>query len=138
MDDAARAILARAQALVGTRFRPQGRSAATGLDCVGLILASFDLATQSVRRNYRHPGLELATVMAEMPPALRRVAPSQRRDGDLLLLGVATNQIHFAVQSPIGFIHADAGIGWVTEVPGPPSWPVLAVYRLRRQRKAKG
>ena len=30
-------IVARARALIGTRFRPQGRSAAEGLDCVGLV-----------------------------------------------------------------------------------------------------
>ena len=42
----------RARALVGTRFRAQGRGVG-GLDCVGVVLATFGLPLHLVRRDYR-------------------------------------------------------------------------------------
>ena len=40
----------RARALVGTRFRPQGRSE-LGLDCIGLVVATFGLDPEEIRRD---------------------------------------------------------------------------------------
>ncbi|MBA2467042.1 MAG: C40 family peptidase [Sphingomonas sp.] len=127
----------RARALVGTPFRVQGREAATGLDCAGLIIVTFGLPSAQFRRDYRLRGdhrLELARVIALH---FRRMPRAQGRPGDLLMLSVARDQLHLAVQTDAGFVHADAGIGTVVETPGTPKWKTVAVYRRRaRQRKA--
>jgi lipoprotein Spr len=47
---------------------------------------------------------------------------------------VAREQLHLAVRTDIGFVHAHARIGRVVETPGLPEWPLLAVYRKRRSR----
>ena len=46
---------ARALALVGTRFRPQGRSA-DALDCLGLMLKVYAIPGSDVRQDYRLRG----------------------------------------------------------------------------------
>jgi cell wall-associated NlpC family hydrolase len=124
---------ARARALVGTRFRPQGRSA-DGLDCVGLVLATFGLATGTVRRNYSLKGDHEAEVRRGLAAHFREIGVRKLREGDVMLMNVAENQVHLAVRTATGFVHAHAGIGRVVETPGLPDWPLLAVYRKRRSR----
>ena len=46
---------ARAQALVGTRFRPQGRGEG-GLDCVGVVIETFALPDHAAARDDRRRG----------------------------------------------------------------------------------
>lgn len=122
----------RARALVGTRFRPQGRSE-DGLDCVGVILATFELAPDLLRRNYRLSGDHREEMRAALGTAFRVVAQSELRSGDVMLLEVAQHQLHLAVRTALGFVHAHARIGRVVETPGLPEWPLLAVYRKRRR-----
>ena len=127
----------RARAIVGTRFRAQGREPATGVDCAGLIIAAFGLPPAQFRRNYRLRGAhrdELDSVMARY---FRRVPRMSGRPGDVLMLRVAHDQLHLAVITDAGFVHADAGLGKVVETPGAPRWKALAVYRFRA-RRAKG
>ena len=131
-------ILARARAMIGAPFRPQGRVSQTGLDCVGLMLVAFSIDPDSVPRNYRRRSFGLSKVVADMPAVFRRVPRTQRRTGDLLLLKVGPDQGHLAVLSAVGFIHADAALGFVTEVPGTPPWPLQAVFRLRSRSKKEG
>ena len=127
----------RAQALVGTRFRPQGRSAECGLDCIGLVLAACDLPAERVRRDYRLRGDHRRELLAGLAGTLRRIAPGQCRAGDVLLLQITADQSHLAILTEAGFIHADAGRGMVVETPGPPPWPIIAAFRRRaRDRKA--
>jgi hypothetical protein len=120
----------RARALVGTRFRLQGRNAA-GLDCVGMILQTFDLPESSARHNYRLRGQHRDEVEEGLRRHFRPIRQSQRRPGDVLLLSVADDQLHLGVCTDAGFVHAHARIGRVVETPGDPEWPVLAVYRRR-------
>lgn len=125
---------ARARALLGTRFRAQGRSVSAGLDCVGLIIVAFGFPHDGFRRNYRLRGDHIAELRDELGRHFRTVR--YPRPGDVLLLAVARDQLHLAIRTDSGFVHADAGIGRVVETPGPPKWPVAAAFR-RRSRRAR-
>lgn len=123
--------VARARALVGCRFRPQGRVAKLGLDCIGLACAAYGIPAERVPRDYRLRGNSRDRIEREISGLFKSVpAP---RPGDLLLLSVSSDQLHLAVKTEIGFVHADAGLGKVMEVPGSPPWPLLSAYRLRQK-----
>lgn len=124
---------ARARALVGSPFRAQGRGVG-GFDCVGVVLATFGIPAESARRDYRLHGSHLAEVRQTMEVQFRRVPKRQLRSGDVMLLGVAPEQLHLAVRTSDGFVHAHAGLRRVVETPGIPEWPLLGVYRKRRSR----
>lgn len=121
----------RARALVGTRFRPQGHDPATGLDCIGLAAAAFRIEVP--RRDYRLRGEHGPEIEHQLMQWFRGIPPRQCRAGDLLLMRVSADQLHMAVSSRLGFIHADAGIGRVVETPGPPPWTIAGVFRRRRR-----
>jgi hypothetical protein len=121
----------RARALVGCRFRPQGRDALTGLDCVGVIVASFALPKDAVRADYRIRGLHRREIEAVLPTYFRRVARTQLLPGDVLLMAVAADQMHLAVRTERGFVHADARLRKVVETPGTPLGPIVGVWRRR-------
>jgi hypothetical protein len=124
---------ARARAMVGVPFRPQGRDPARGLDCVGLALAACGLRPEGVRADYRLRGDHRAEVKLGLLRHFRRVSRRQRRIGDLLLLAVTDDQMHLAVLTADGFVHADARLRKVVETPGEPEWPILGIYRKRRR-----
>lgn len=121
-------IVARARACVGTRFRPQGRSVADGLDCVGLAGIAFAVA--DLPRDYALRGGSAERVDRVASRAgLIAVDVTGARPGDLLMLEAGPRQLHLAVITDRGFIHADAGLRRVVETPGRPPWPVLAAWR---------
>ena len=124
---------ARARALVGTRFRAQGRDS-NGIDCVGVIVAAFGLPEDAVRRNYRLRGDHRREAETCLAAHFRRVPFKQLRSGDVMLLEAAIDQLHLAVRTDAGFVHAHGGIRRVVETPGLPEWPLLAVYRKRKDR----
>lgn len=126
----------RARSLIGTRFRAQGRDPRLGLDCLGLAMVVYHVDGTAIRRDYRLSGDHRRELMAGLVQGFRRVGPSQQRAGDLMLIKVAAEQIHLAIKTDAGFVHADAQRG-VVETPGAPGWPVLAAYR-RRVRSPKG
>jgi cell wall-associated NlpC family hydrolase len=128
---------ARARALVGVPFRPQGRDAGHGLDCIGLCLAAYRLPANAVRQDYRLRGDHGNELAAELVRFFRRIGAKQRRPGDLLLLAVAEDQVHLAVSTCAGFVHADARLRKVVETPGEPQWPLIGIYR-RRVRRPRG
>lgn len=124
----------RARALVGVRFRAQGRTPEAGLDCVGLVLRAFGLPDDLVRHDYRLRGDYRQELLRELGKPFRRIAPRQGRNGDVIVLQVAPGQLHLAIVTADGFVHADARRGKVVETPGTPSWPIIAAFR-RRTRK---
>ena len=126
----------RARALIGTRFRAQGRGP-DGLDCVGLVLEVFGIRAETVRRDYALRGEAETELKAQLMRFFRPVPAGKQRCGDLLLLGPATDQLHLAVLTQRGFVHAHAGLRRVVETPGAPAWPVFGVFR-RRTRASKG
>jgi hypothetical protein len=120
-----------ARSLVGSRFRPQGRAAESGLDCAGVIILTFGLSPENYRRDYRLRGMNRPEVDEALQRDFRRVARNECRPGDVMMLQVARDQLHLALNTDAGFIHADARLRRVTETPGTPPWPLLAVYRRR-------
>jgi murein DD-endopeptidase / murein LD-carboxypeptidase len=119
---------ARARALVGTRFRAQGRGEG-GLDCVGVVIATFGIPADAVRRDYRLRGNDVHEVVQALAGFFRAVAQEHAGDGDLMLMQPARDQLHFGVRIDKGFVHADARLRRVVETPGMPAWPVLGIYR---------
>lgn len=121
------AVVARARALVGTRFRPQGRDPRWGLDCVGL--AGLALGLGGVRRDYALRGGSVALLHEEFGRAgLFRVA--QARPGDLLLMRSGPAQLHLAILTDSGMVHADAGLRRVVERPGAPPFEIASAWRM--------
>lgn len=125
------ALAAAAASLLGVRFRLHGRNPATGLDCVGLV-------AEAMRRSGAEPvvpeGYRLRTVTVD---SLLPFAKANRFDtadtpdnADVLLVMVSPVQPHLLLRVSGGFIHAHAGIGRVTFLPGNPAWPVAAAWCL--------
>lgn len=129
-------IVRRARALVGIRFRPQGRDPAVGLDCVGVILCTFAIPSREVRSDYRLSGHGRSEVEQGLLRRFRRVGRWQRRPGDVLLFQVREDQVHLCIECGGSFVHADARLKRIVETPGTPEWPIRGVFRLRaRQEK---
>ncbi len=131
----ARSHARRARALVGTRCRPQGRVPQFGIDCIGLAAFVFRLPAEHVPSDYRLRGDHEERLRAALGRFFRDVSPAKALPGDLLLLRVATDQLHLAVLTEAGFVHADAARRRVVEVPQSPRWPLVAAYRARRMAK---
>lgn len=127
--------VARALALVGTRFRPQGRDAATGLDCVGLAMAVFGVPVAAVRRDYRLRGDHGEELKVQLARFFRPVARGAGRPGDLVVSAVAEDQLHLSICTGGGFVHADARLGRVVETPGDPPWAFAGAYRGRSRSR---
>jgi len=125
----------RAAALVGSRFRPQGRDCATGLDCLGLVLADHRIDPRHAPSDYRLRGEHRAALLAAAGRWFRRIAADKARVGDVLVMEPAPDQIHLAILTATGFVHADARLGRVVETPGSPAWPIAAVLRRRARQK---
>jgi len=119
----------RARSLVGCQFRPQGREPEIGLDCIGLICAAFGLPTGVIPRDYRLRGGQIERLESEMGRFFRRI--QEPAEGDVLVLRVSADQLHLAIATERGFIHADAGLRRVVETPGAPPWPLLSAYRRK-------
>ena len=126
MTDKGEAIVARARALIGVRFRPQGRSAAGGLDCIGLAAAAAGVA--GVPGRYALRGGSVATLAAGLRAAGFRPCGTPT-PGDLMVLRAGPEQLHLGVWTGRGLVHADAGLRCVVERPGVPLWPVLSIWR---------
>jgi len=131
MNDRGKTVAARARGLVGVRFRPQGRDPRLGLDCVGVAAVSAELPIERVRRDYALRGQRLAEVEHELCDlGLQPVTADQGEAGDVLVLEAGPAQLHIAILTEAGFVHADAGLGLVVERPLPLPWPVLGTWRL--------
>lgn len=119
----------RARGLVGLRFRPQGREPELGLDCVGLVCAAFAIPPGSVPRDYRLRGARQDRLAAHMDRFFLRIPPAAPAAGDVGVFEAGAEQLHLALFTAGGFIHADARLRRVAECPGTPPWPMLALYR---------
>lgn len=124
-------IATRARALVGTPFRPQGRDPRLGLDCVGTAAEAAGIAGGRLCRDYALRGASLAQVEHGLCDLGCVPVPGAAAEpGDVIVCRAGPDQIHLAIATEAGFVHADAGLRKVVERPGAVPWPVLGVWRL--------
>lgn len=127
----AAAIVAAATALLGVRFRLQGRAPEHGLDCVGLaaLAARAGGFRGEIPADYALRGGDGARLIARFDASglARAAIPAP---GDLALFATGPAQFHLAVLVPGGIVHADAGLRRVVARPGPPPWPLLGAWRV--------
>lgn len=125
------AILAEARAVLGVRYRPQGRSPDHGLDCIGVaaLAARAGGFRGAIPADYPVRGGDAATLLARFDASgLRRTDAAA--PGDLALFATGPGQCHLVVLTPGGIIHADAALRRVVARPGPPPWPLLGCWRV--------
>lgn len=131
MANDAAAIVARARSLVGTRFRPQGRSVDDGLDCVGVVAIAAGIAPERMPDDYRLRGGKVDPVNAGLAALGFVQLPSDHGEpGDVLVASSGPGQLHAAVLTPGGYVHAHAGLRRVVETPGALPWPIVSAWRL--------
>lgn len=108
-----------ALALTGTRFRLQGRDAATGLDCVGLIVAAYAVAGVRLAAIDDYPLRGFPLVRALELIAASGLQPTDRAvvAGDVALFSLPAGQVHFALIAPGQLVHADALLRRVVAAP---------------------
>ena len=123
------AIVAAARAMLGVRFRPQGRSRDAGLDCVGLVAVA--LGADEVPRDYALRGAGAPERIAATLSARSLRREDVARPGDVLVMAAAPAQTHLGIFTGAGLVHGDAGLRRVVERPGPMPWPVIQIWRLR-------
>jgi cell wall-associated NlpC family hydrolase len=131
-------MAARARALVGTPFRPQGRDPRYGLDCVGTAAAAAGISEREVRRDYALRGQRLAEIEHELCEFGWRPVPGGRTEpGDVIVCRTGPAQFHLAVMLVGSFVHADAGLRRVVERPMPLPWPVEGVWRRAEEEEGE-
>lgn len=127
-------IVAAVRACVGVRFRPQGRDAATGLDCAGLACVAAAAAGHPVKAlpAYRldASGLTARLLSGLASTGVRPVAAAAAAPGDIALFEVAPDRPHLAILTDTGLVHAHAGLRRVVEGPADPAWRVVGRYRF--------
>jgi cell wall-associated NlpC family hydrolase len=112
-------VWAAGEALVGVRFRLQGRDAATGLDCVGVILAAFAAVGVQLDAidDYALRGFALERAEARLLAAGMARVGGGIAAGDVGLFALPARQLHLALLAPGRIIHADAGLRRVAIAP---------------------
>lgn len=127
-------IAARACALVGTRFRPQGRDPNHGLDCVGAAALACGIPSECVPRDYALRGQKPAEIERRLRGlGCRPVAGRALEPGDVVVCRAGPAQYHMVVITPFGFVHADAGLRRVVQRPHPIPWTLVSAWRLAEE-----
>ena len=88
----------------------------------------------SIRRNYRLRGDHRQELESELHRYFRPVDEAQLEPGDVLMLAVTSDQLHLAIRTVDGFVHANAGIGRVVETPGFRNGQPPARFAFERER----
>ncbi len=123
-------IIARARNLLGTRFRLHGRSAATGLDCVGLVGLAYD-QVEGLPTGYHLRSDVKSNWFQMLDKFLDRKTDLTMAPADLVMMQAGPMQIHLGLWSGGGLIHADTRLRRVVEMPGTPDWPILGLWHRR-------
>ncbi|HEX8512764.1 MAG TPA: peptidoglycan endopeptidase [Allosphingosinicella sp.] len=128
-------IAARACALVGTRFRPQGRNPRDGLDCVGAAALACGIPNELVPRDYSLRGQALAEIEHRLCDLGCRPVPGNAVElGDIAVCQTGPAQFHIVVITPDGFVHADAALRRVVQRPYPIPWTIESAWRLAEEQ----
>ena len=127
---AGREIVARARALLGVRFRLQGRDPDVGLDCIGVVAMAMRIPKERLRHDYGLHCVDPEVINREFDEAgFVRIAPGSAREGDVVVVRPSPIGLHVIILTEAGYLHADAGLRRVVEVPGRPPWPALSAWR---------
>lgn len=121
----AEAAVARARALIGTRFRPQGRTT-DGLDCIGVVAMAFGVTGVPAGYSLRGGSWKAVAQALEASGFQER---RKMRSGDVLVFRSGPEQLHLGVWTGTGTVHADASLRKVVERPGEAPWPLLGIWR---------
>jgi lipoprotein Spr len=119
--------------LVGVPFLLHGRSADAGLDCVGLVGLCLSAAGSDVAvpGDYRLRGQHADRACAYFDErGFRGITDTSVVAGDILLLEPGARQIHLAILTHVGAVHAHMGLGRVVVTPLPLPWHIIAQWRL--------
>ncbi|WP_409646885.1 peptidoglycan endopeptidase [Sphingorhabdus sp.] len=127
-------IAACAVTLLGAPFQLYGRSVQTGLDCVGVAACclcavgdQFDAPTNySIRGSFEERAQAFFAA-----GGFDKVRDPSLVAGDLLLLRPGHRQIHFAVLTMQGAVHAHMGLARVVLTPLPLPYPEIARWRFK-------
>ncbi len=125
-------IAGRAACLLGVPFRLRGRNADVGLDCIGVVADALACTGHAfyVPKDYTLRGDHDGRVFTFFNRAcFCLVDAGQTQPGDILLLRPAPRQVHIAIVTPDGAVHAHAGLGRVVLTPLPLPWPVIGHWR---------
>lgn len=127
-------IAARACALVGARFRPQGRDPEQGLDCVGTAALAAGIPLERVPRNYALRGQALAEIEHRLCDlGCRPVTGHVLELGDVVVCQPGPAQFHMVIITPFGFVHADAALRRVVQRPYPIPWTLVGAWRAAEE-----
>jgi hypothetical protein len=130
--DVGEAIAEHAIELVGSPFRLRGRSVEAGLDCIGVVAHALECTgcRFDVPRDYALRGEYLARIFAFFDAdCFRQIDTEPALPGDISLGQPAARQLHFAVHTMRGLVHAHAGLRSVVLTPPPLPWPEIAHWR---------
>lgn len=113
-------VLAEAEKLIGVRWVHQGRSAETGVDCIGvpvLVALNLGLIAQTPRADYpRRPNGSFLTRFRETE--MTEIVPGAAQPGDVLVFVDQAAPCHCAIMTSLygepAVIHAHIGARKVT------------------------
>jgi murein DD-endopeptidase / murein LD-carboxypeptidase len=117
----------RALTCIGSPFRLHGRSAATGLDCVGLVAFAYEMIDLAPD-GYAIRNSEDERWVDALDRCFNRRVEVGPLSGDILFMRAGPNQYHLGIWDGGGLIHADARIRRVVQSPGPPAWPIIGTW----------
>lgn len=116
----------RARLVLGAGFRLHGRDPATGLDCVGLAGFAWEVA---VPGGYALRSAPLARIVGVLARA-GFVPCATDRPGAVAIAAPGPGQLHLAIATGGGVIHADAILRRVVERDAPLPWPLIAAWTI--------
>lgn len=119
-------------ALVGTPFLLHGREPGIGIDCVGLVGLSLKSTGKlfEIPCDYALRGTYLERAVGFFDREFfHHLSVDSALPGDILLCQPAIRQLHFAVTTSQGLVHAHAGLRRVVLTPQPVPWPVTGHWR---------
>lgn len=125
--------------LIGCRFRLHGRDPATGLDCVGLVVAAL-AATGASPRAPSGYSLRNLSVDHWLNFAMQSGLVAARgpiRSGDVLLITLGHCQHHLAIATDkTSVVHAHAGLRQVVQQPLESKWQICVKWRVNLQTES--
>lgn len=137
-DDRARRVaemIGWARAHIGTPYHHQGRSARSGLDCVGLLVLAARHAGFEVEDFAEYgPHGDPRKLVEFMDRNGQQIGLDEVEPGDILGLcrgGRSRLPVHLALRTERGIVHTDAELRRVTEHGFSGPWPSRAVMAWR-------